>query len=185
MAKRVKWKWLDSISREVKRLKKYRLIAFLVIAVPLIGGGVKLYREALQIREGAKKPVLSIRLASPVTNHDGRRWIRFQAHNGGDKTAESFEWHILVPKDAAVEWSTGVVGNDIDSYGGVTYSHRWLRHLVPLPANGGTFDLVNISVKPDTPPRKFTALWFITWQETTFPGQQRDGSPKYGRITVE
>jgi hypothetical protein len=66
------------------------------------------------------------------------------------------------------------------------YAHRWLRHIVSLPPHGGTFALVNISVKKGAAaPQKFTARWFIKWGETTFPGAQEDGREKYGLLAVE
>src|SRR5262249_32096229 len=128
--------------------------------------------------------VLSLRLGSPVRGDDGINWHQVMAQNDGDKTPDSFVWHALIPKGAPIEGAHGQPAEDV-TVDGVVYSNYWLRHPLPLP-KGEPFSLFALRVKPNTPnaPRSVLIRWYIRSDDGTFPGLNKDGTLKYGRIEI-
>jgi len=98
------------------------------------------------------------------------------AHNDGDRTTDSFDWHVLFPKDAPIlEGRSGQPGDDV-TIDGVVYTHRWLRHPFPL-RKGDPFHIMSIRAK-------VPILWYIRSDDGTFPGLNKDGTVRYGRIEL-
>jgi hypothetical protein len=138
-------------------------------------------REAVQARRAG----LSIRLGSPVRGEDGIEWQRFMLHNDGNRTSDSIDWHLLIPKDGSVEGSIGQPADDV-TIDGIVYAHRWRRHIVSLRPKGEPFPIVALRVKPELAgtPNNVLVLWYIESDDGTFPGRYTDGTVEYGRIEI-
>jgi hypothetical protein len=169
----------------VKWVRRYRKHVTIGTVAALIGLAVTLNEKGWLPYRPTKHAVLSVRLGSPMRGDDGTEWQRLMVHNDGDKTADSFEWYVLIPKSAPIEGAIGQPGDDV-TVDGVVYSRRWRRHIVPLHAKGDPHHLVSIRVKRDAADTatKVPVLWYIRSDDRTFPGLNKDGTVKYGRIEL-
>jgi hypothetical protein len=175
--------WLARWS--IRRWNWTFLVALASLVATLYGVSLT-HREAKQ-REAvqARRAVLSIQLGSPVRGEDGIDWQRLVLHNDGERTLDSIDWHLLIPKDAPIEGSIGQPSDDV-TIDGIVYAHRWRRHIVSLRPRGEPFPILALRVKPglaDTP-NNVSILWYIESDDGTFPGRQKDGTVEYGRIEI-
>jgi hypothetical protein len=137
-----------------------------------------IHQEEVQSR----RPSFSIR-HDLFRDEGGTEYVRFNVYNNGDKAATGFEMHVLLPTDAPVEPPKNVTAVKV---GGVSYYDMTEMYVYSLHPGRTPYQFRGVKLKRDEATRPFHVLWYITSAEDgTFPGKQRDGSVKYGRIEVD
>jgi len=175
---------------------------FVTVLVGAVAAGLSLatllvvvYQTALMKRQTeiiekqdeiiARRAILSIQKGQYYTAAPENDRLPLMAHNSGRKGSDSFNWHILIPKEAATDGMNGgtLVGDVVVA--GTMYAHIFGRTVVSLYPQEDAMQLSEVRIKRAAGRQtKFTILWYIAAHDGRFP-EGPAGSQEYGRIEVD